>query len=287
MEHIETAASPADDGVVTLDELSSQPAPEEATSPAEASEDTLDDLTKEALGETEASPEDEIEIEYDGDKRKLPPKWKDAFLRHQDYTHKTMDLAEKRKAFEEEQTTFKANVAQITENFQAHAQLGGLKMRIQELERVDTTGWSQEAIQSGVNQLNALRQQAMGLEQTIVQRKQAMQASAREAREKCLAEAAAKVPNFDARRQELEELALSVGADKDDVAELSEPWAYELLHYADIGKKFIERQRRASQMRTAHAGQPATTLGGASVGGKSPEDMSMDEYVAWRQAGNG
>lgn len=45
----------------------------------------------------EAEP-DELEIEYEGNKYKVPKELKDAFLRQQDYTKKTMELAEQRKA---------------------------------------------------------------------------------------------------------------------------------------------------------------------------------------------
>lgn len=288
----ETAANPADDGVVTLSDpiqdASSQAASTEATAPAGGTEADLESLTKEALGETEATPEEEIEIEYDGETRKLPPKWKDAFLRHQDYTRKTMDLGEQRKAIEQERETVRTAAAQIAQDFQAQVQLHSLQSRIQELQSADTSYWTADEVQAGIAELNALQQQAVGLSGHLAQRDQHRQASFQQERTKCLSEAAARVPNFsDQRRTELEELAVSVGFDPRDVQALNIPGAYEVLHYADIGKKFIERQRKAAQMKAAHAGSPATMLGSANAGGKSPEDMSMAEYAAWREAGNG
>jgi hypothetical protein len=289
---IETAANPADDGVVTLSdpvqEASSQAASEEATVPAGESDDTLEDLTKAALGETEAKPEDEIEVEYEGETFKLPPKLRDALLRHQDYTRKTMEVAEQRKALEQAQATFKANAALISQDFEAHTQLGALNLRIQQLKTMDTSYWTDEDIQAGVAELNALQQQANGIAQTLQQRNAQRQALTQQERAKALSEAAARVPNFtDQRRQELETLATELGFDPRDVANIASAHEYEVLHYADIGRKFIERQRKAAQMRGAQAGTPATMLGSASSGGKDPADMSEAEYIAWRQAGNG
>jgi len=294
----ETAANPADAGPVTLVDAveaanaGNQAAQTEANAPAGDGEDSIDALTKEALGETQATPEDLIEIEYEGEKQKLPPKWKDAFLREQDYRRKTMDLAENRKAFEAEREQFQQTVTRSREEQQAYGKLLALDMRIQELERVDITGWSQQDINDAVANLNALKAQAGqiagALQQHVTQRTQAESEQLAKLREATLSEAAARVPNFtEDRRKELEALAVSVGVDKRDAESITDPAAYELLHYADIGKKFIERQRKAAQMKSAQAGNPATMLGSAAGGNKAPEDMSMEEYAKWREAGNG
>lgn len=55
---------------------------------------------KEESKETES---DEVEIDYDGNKYRVPKELKDAFLRQQDYTKKTTELAEQRKAIPEPQ----------------------------------------------------------------------------------------------------------------------------------------------------------------------------------------
>lgn len=286
----ETAANPADAGPVTLLDAieENRGGQQEANTQAGDTEGTIDDLAKEALGDVPATPEEEIEVEYEGDKRKLPPKWRDAFLREQDYRRKTMDLGEQRRTLDTEREAFQSSANQVAQDFESHVQLGLLKQRIQDLEQADTTGWSQQQINVGTQRLWELRDEASGLANDLRQRQQQRTESGQAARDRCLAEAAVRVPNFtDERRQELEKLAIETGADKSEVASISDPWAYELLHLADIGKKFIERQRKAAQMKAAHAGSPATMLGSAASGQKSPEDMSVEEYAAWRMAGNG
>lgn len=293
----ETAATPADDGPVTLvdaveAQTGNQDGQQEAQTPAGDADGTLDDLTQEALGKPDATPEEEIEVEFEGDKRKLPPKWRDAFLREQDYRRKTMDVSEQRKAFEQERQTFTSTASLVAQNFQDHVKLGTLNAQINDLKTADITYWTEEDIAAGNARLMALQQQAMGLQQNLsgrlTQQQRAESENVARLREACLKEAAARVPNFtETRQQELEQLAIKTGVDPKEVATMTDPWAYELLHFADIGKKFIERQKRASQMRNAHAGAPATMLGSAASGGKSPEDMSPEEYMQWRSAGNG
>lgn len=293
----DTAANPAGEGEVTLGDIvdldnreAAEPEQQEATDPQADGDgsETLDDLVKEALGEeTKASPE-LIDVEFDGETFQLPPKLRDALLRHQDYTRKTMDLGEERRAFDEERKTFQETANQIAQDYQDNVQLGSLKMQIQSLENLDVSGWPQEQVNAAVANLQTLRDAAGQLESAIDGRREQRTEAQQQARDRCMSEVAARVPNFtDERRQALESFAVEAGFNADEVANLTEPYAYEMLHYADIGKKFVESQRKAKSMTKAHAGTPATTLGGASAGGKSPEDMSYEEYAAWREAGNG
>lgn len=298
METIETtAATPVDDdGPVTLPNPleSNQDTQQEATALAEGDEDSIEALAKEALGETpEATPEEDVEIEMDGIKAKVPTPLKDAFLRHQDYTRKTMDLAEGRKAYEAERDAFKQSATQIAANFQGFVQLATLNAQIQQMAALDTTGWSPEQVQAGATQLARLQQQAAALNtnltQTAQHRTQSEQAQFEQARQAAFQEAAARIPNFtDKRRAEIEAFAQDAGVPADALQEISSAWEWEVLHFADIGRKFIERQRKAATVKAAHAGTPAAMLGGANGGGsKDPANMSAAEYIAWRNAGNG
>lgn len=254
--------------------------------------DTIEALAKEALGTPPDATPEEIEIEWEGVKAKVPPQLRDAFLRHQDYTRKTMDLAAQRKVFEQESQTFGQSAAQIAANLQDVVELASVNKEIQRLTALDTTGWSQAQIQQGLARLQGLQLQAGQLGQTVNQRaQQAQHAESQKLanlRERAIAEAAAKIPNFtDKRRAELEQFAVQAGADPEVINTLSDSWAFEMLHWADIGRKFIERQSKVATITAANAGTPARTIGGKFAGTKSPDDMSFEEYAAWREAGNG
>lgn len=290
-----TAANPADGGEATLDDIIAANPPEqsEATAPAEGGDGSIDDLVKEALGETDgATPEEDIEIEYEGTKAKVPPKLRDAFLRHQDYTRKTMEVAEARKAFEAERESFQALANQIDTDFSGVVQLASLQQQIEQLSSTSINGWTEEQKQVGIARLAHLQNQARELQTAIqqraAQRTEAEQAAFEQAREAGFREAAARIPNFTEERwQKLKADSVAAGLDPAALEAVSEPWEYETLHYADIGRKFVERQRKAALTKAAHAGTPATTLGGASGGGKPPERMTEAEFIAWRNAGGG
>lgn len=290
----ETAANPAGEEVVATveDGIETLPNPLEANTPAAGSEpeaDPLDDLTKEALGSEDANPE-LVEVEYEGEKFTLPPKLKDALLRQADYTKKTMAVADERKALESERKSFEAIASQTTEELQASAQLLSLNERIEQLSKTPIAGLSQEQINALRLDLQDLTRQRDGLNHRLQSHFQAKQQRESEeiakSRDECLKKAATEVPNFnDTRRAELEALAVDLGVSPEDVGAITEVSAYKILHLADIGQKFIERQRNAAKMKAASAGKPATQVGGNADGGKSPEDMSMEEYIAARNAG--
>jgi hypothetical protein len=87
-----------------MEELAS-PESEVTSAPADAPEavDTSFDsslLEPDAPPEVETSDDDSEEVDYEGEKYKLPKKLKDALLRQQDYTQKTQQVAEQRRAIE-------------------------------------------------------------------------------------------------------------------------------------------------------------------------------------------
>lgn len=294
MENVEPAANPADapvDAPATHADIVDLDATQEANTPAVGSEEpSLDDLMNEALGSQEANPEEEFaEVEYEGEKFKVPPKLKDALLRQADYTKKTMDLAETRKTIEAELAELESARRVSTAKVNAMTQAQVLDIQIQRLEATPIDGLSQEQINSLRMDLRDLYDQknqvGYDIQQLVESERQAESAEAGKLRQEALQEASKLVPNWsDTRRTELETLAKELGAplDPDDI---TEPWAYKVLHFADIGKKFIERQKKAGQMRQAQAGIPTQSLGGSKAGGKAPEEMSMAEYIAARSAG--
>lgn len=90
-----------DDGALN-EEPAAEPTEEPAEIPAEASE---------TPAELPASAElDLIDTEYEGKTYKVPKEIKDALLRQSDYTKKTMEVAEQRKAIEAERNAYTQNL---------------------------------------------------------------------------------------------------------------------------------------------------------------------------------
>ena len=262
----------------------------EAETEAPVETDGLDDLLKEAIGSEEETPDDLLDVEYEGETFKLPPKLKDALLRQSDYTRKTMEVAEQRKAVEALKSEIETVHRATNEEFQAAVTLQALDARIASYQSLDTTGWSQEDINAARIDYNELMQERGQIQQALSYHvnERMNQESVKNAklREEAISGAARHVPNFnDTRRAELESLAVAFGIPKEDAETIIHPGVYGILHYADIGKKFTEQRRQSAKAKAAQAGKPAATVGGAAEAVKSTQDMSMDEYIAARNAG--
>lgn len=289
------AANPAEGDVAApiqepeVVNLDAQQAPEaEANTPAVGSDE---DLVKLGLGDPENAPEPQIiEVEVDGKKIKVSEDGKDFLLRQADYTKKTTEVARERETVQAE----KARIEQIRYVQEAvinsQATLRALDMQIEQLANTPIGGLPQEqvnAMQARLLQLQAQRQEVNADVDAIAQiENQRLSEEYGKQREEALSEAAKIIPNFaDKRRVELETLAVDLGIPKEDVEATADPAAYRILHLADIGKKFLERQQNAEKIQSAQAGNPTARLEGMADGGKRPEEMTMAEYAAARKAG--
>ena len=293
----EPAANPADAGVVTLaDPAETTPASTEANTPAGGEGDDLEALTKEALGETGATPEF-VEIEVDGRKYKvasaddqpLDPDVKPGIMRDADYRKKTMSLSEERKAVQQEREAFQAR-ANLEGQAALRAQsLAALDAEIRELSQIPIAtlkqqGWTDDQIGQAQAELQQRARQradlARQVDSDVAKLRESDETQFREARDKAIKDAQlvnkALTPE---RIEKLEQFAIAEGIGEDDARTITDPVAYKLLHLAEIGKQFIERQTRAEQLKAAAQGAPATTLGGKAAGGKSPEEMDPGEMA--------
>jgi hypothetical protein len=291
----EPAANLADPDVVTPEQATAL-GQTEAITPAVGEGDDLDKLTKEALGETDATPEF-VEIEVDGRKYKvasaddqpLDPDVKPGILRDADYRKKTMTLSEERKALQTEREAFAARANLEGEAALRARDLAALDAEIREYSQISVAslkqqGWTDDQIRQAQAELKQRQVQrddlARQVSGDVAKLNEGYESEFRTMREKARAEAQlANKALTPERIERLEEFAISEGIGEKDAKSITDPTAYKLLHLAEIGKQFIERQTRAAQLKAAAQGAPATTLGGKSAGGKSPEEMGPDEMA--------
>lgn len=293
----EPAANPAEDGVVTLaDARETAAAAQEANTPAEGESDDLDALAKEALGEAEANPEF-VEVEIDGRKYKIAagddqpidPDLKFGALRDADYRKKTMALSDERKAFLQERESYEARANLEGEAAYKAQQLAAIDAEIRQLSQIPIAtlreqGWSDDQIRQAQSELQQRTQQrdklARQVDESVAKLRETSDAEFRQMREKARSQAQlsnkALTPD---RIDALEKFAIESGVDQERAQSITDPVEYQLLHLAEVGKRFLERQGKAAQIRAAQAGNPATTLGGKSAGVKPPEEMSPGEMA--------
>lgn len=294
---IETAANPADAPIDTPVEAVTQ----EATTQAEGESNDFSDLAKEALGEVPAANPEFIVVEIDGKKLKVlmedgspvDPDLKFGAMKEADYRRKTAELSEQRKAVEAEREAI-----ELRANLQGDAalrarDLSALEAQINRVSQISIDelrqqGWTDQQIGQAQAELVEMAKQRDDLKRQVAadtdKLKSAwleeMSATRQKARsEATIIDRALTPERIDSLEGFLKGLNIP-GAEPDGI---DNPGYYQLLHWADIGKKFIERQRTAERVENAQASQPVPQIGGKSNAGKDPNKMSDTEWMKWRE----
>lgn len=275
---------------------------EETTLEPEAEVETLevegDELELDEDGNP-IEPEDE-EIDLDDLKLKVPKdqaqKVREAMLRQADYTRKTQDLAEARKAFDTE----RQNITQATqEELGAFAQATNLAQRLAAYHKVDWNAWTQQAqanfdydeqakIQAAwmdFQQLKDQHEQALGRLQHFQNQRVS---AAQQETAKRVEEGRADLVKNDGWTEELKakltDYALSRGLSRDDLGDLeATPAAARILMDAFEGHQARQKQKAANRHVQAQQAQPAATVSAKRAPPSGLDDrLSTEEWVRRR-----
>lgn len=289
---IETAANPAG-GDVTQPVAADASTPE-AQAPAGGATQETEALSPDIAADQVATEDDEYEEVERGDKKyRIPKPLKGELLMHQDYTRKTMELAEQRRALEAAQAAVQQAQKLSTDEIRAFAKLETLNEQVQQYEAVDWDVLEQNdpteaarhfrLYQSALNQRtqvqSALREHMAG------KQAQAQQEAAKR-RQDVEAAVAKEIPNWATRRPEIEKFAAQHGFAPEALTETADVRDLKILNYAYEGFKFIERQKAAARTAAQSAIKPAQEVGGTAAAGLDPNSMSFEQYKAAREAGH-
>lgn len=286
-----TAANPAGGDDTRVETSTAPDAPvTEANTPAEGAEQSASEPEIDPALLADTVEEEFEEIEREGKKAKVPKWLKPELLMQQDYTRKTMELAEQRRAVEQAKAQVEQAHAMTTEERRAYAKLESLTDTVTQYEQVDWDALEASDPQEAARHwrtyqtaLNQRQQTVSTLQQHEFAKTQRAQQESAKRREEFEARAAKDVPNWSpTRRQELESFATQYGYTPDALAANARVEDYQLLHYAHEGFKFIQRQRAAAKAAAQSAVKPAPEVGGTAAAGSDPSRMSMDQYMAWR-----
>lgn len=253
---------------------------------ADRSEIEIDDQ-----GNPIAEPEDDEseEVDFDGEKYKVPKALKDAFLRQADYTRKTQEVAEARKTFEAERQTFhQANAAEL----QARAQLVAIDQQIAHFQRIDWDTWEQQdpfEAQKGWRQFQQLqngRGQAAGQIAQLAQHRQVQtqQETARRLGEG-RAVLARDIKGWSPQLAEtlLDHGVRQYGFKRGEIEEFSDPRMVKVLHDAFQYRQLDRKNQQARSHADAQQAQPAAKVTRASAPASGLDDrLSIDEWTRRR-----
>lgn len=115
-------------------------APEPPEQVSEASETSEVETQEPEVQEAQAQPDptaDWVEVELDGDKIVIPPKFREAFLKNADYTQKTQAIAEHRKVVEMREQSLIAQEQTLQQLQPLYGRATQIEGYIQQLERLN------------------------------------------------------------------------------------------------------------------------------------------------------
>lgn len=248
--------------------------------------------------ETPDAPETELEeVEHEGKKYKIPKPLKGALLMQADYTRKTQEVAEQRRAVEEAQRQYAEAQRVQAEHLSDFARVVAFNDAIAQFEKAD---WPQ--IRANNPQLyndlwfqyqqtkEARDKAVLALQQKVQQRNsQAQQESARrieEARSAIQREIRDWSPELAGK---LNQFALAQGFTAQELSQVTDPRVIKLLHTAYVGSQAKTPSAAAKSAAAVEAAKPLPTVSGASpqkVKASDPasDRLSADEWAKRRNA---
>lgn len=242
----------------------------------------------------EAPPPDEdelVQIEHEGQTYAVPAALKGALMRQADYTRKTQELAEHRRALEAGHQALHEIAEAHGEHLADHARLIALGDQIARLEQQNWPALHQQNPAGAQQLLTQLFQmkQAHEVEASQLAHKQQVQAFDQQRQHATQVEQAKALlghhidgwsPEYAA---ELGQFAMSQGLTPEEVSSVSDPRLVLLLHHAYRGHQADQQKAAGQRLAQAQAVRPAVQVGGGGSAPNDPNRMSTDDWMRHRR----
>ena len=288
-----------------VDTLEEAPEPTDVEESVEAeAEDTEIEEADETEDDAEEVDDDDDEgddgapaferVNYEGTDYEVPAALKDALLRQSDYTRKTQEVSEQRKALEERAAEMTEMVQLRDQQFEQAATIMAFD---QQIAQYDAVNWDAlmaedpEAFQRldfERRKLEKTRETAnQQLHQKSAEVSQAQHAQLAKAAEKTRAALKEKYSDWSPELEEsMAQFAISLGVPERQLRTTVDQGVLEILYKAHKYEEFEKRKRQTASKKSKPApAEPATRVRGRKQGGrKDPDKMSMAEWTKWRES---
>jgi hypothetical protein len=237
-----------------------------------------------------AEADDSEEVEHEGQKFKVPKAIKPLLMMHADYTRKTQEVAELRKAVEAERATIhQASAAEV----QAQAQVVAIDQQLAQFQNIDWDAWEEQdpfAAAKGLRQYQQLRDargQAAGQYVHLTQQRQlaAQQETAKRTQETA-ATLARDIPGWsEETKAKLTDFGMKkYGFSADEVADINlDPRIAKILNDAFQADQAATKTKAAQKHEAAQTAKPAAKVSGGSSAPTGLDDrLSPEEWVRRR-----
>ena len=205
--------------------------------------------------EGEAQPE-EVEVEIEGEKYLVPKKISDRFIQHADYTRKTQDVAEMRRALSAEREAVGLEKAFDQAVVNERRQLALMDSQLEQFKKLDWSSLETEQLLKARAQFDQLKDMRAELDQTIAAKRKEFDEKIKTASNEAI-QAGQKyieqhVKDFDeAKKQQLFAYGLSEGYTRDELDRIVDPRIvvslWKAKQYDDLVRSKPEVLKRAAQ----------------------------------------
>lgn len=278
-------------------EAETQDAEEYSDDVADEAEDenpTTDDSDDDAeADEADAEPEYKT-IKYGGKEYEVPPELEDGFMIKSEFTQKTQSLAEQRKAVEAQQAHLQQQEQMRSVNFQQAAEVSAMDQRLNQYNQIDWVQLNQEdpvEAQRLDFERRGLQQQRDVASQRLQQ--QVDQASAHQAdairktAERTRSELKAEIDGWsDELEENMAQFAISEGINEQQLRTTVDKATLKILHKAYQYDQILKQRAAKGKVKPKPTpAKPAAKIKGRKQGvAKNPDQMSVKEWTAWREA---
>ena len=226
--------------------------------------ETVDEVADGDDSETEETPDeggdDAEEIEFEGKSYKVPKELKGALLRQADYTTKTQEVAEQRRAVEERANAIQVQERLLSQTFEQRVELASLQKQIAQYEQIDWQGLADsDPVQA--TKLNLAYQQLQrqaGVKYQELQQAQAQNEQlTQHQRQQMLAQAQgdlkARLPDFNAQTAEkIKNAARDYGISDQELNNVIDPRYVHVLHDA-MKWRALQAEKPKAMQKVAEA----------------------------------
>jgi hypothetical protein len=223
---------------------------------------------------------DTFDLELDGQVHTLPAALKGAFLRQADYTRKTQEVAQHRRALIAERQAVAAHAQAMGEASHDHVQLAALDHQLRDLQDEDCQAYAGHDPQGAPAlwaRFQAMAQARDGLAQALAHQAERGQLhAAREAAAKMAETGRTLSQEIEGWSPEvaakLVDYAKAFGVTHEELAQMADPRLWKVLHKAYQADQANQQESTASAVAKAQAVRPAVVVGGSAVGGEGVRD---------------
>jgi hypothetical protein len=250
--------------------------------------------------------EDEVEdFEFNGKTITVPKALKEelakGLLLHKDYTQKTQDLAEQRRAHEADQESAKAENTRFQTFRTESVKLATVREQLAAFNKVDWAAAAQADAENGTQtvtlariQMDQLKDQASQLEQSIskldTEGRQALATRQLTAMANCETALAKEFPKWAELKPTVETFVKAHGVSEQELKATTDPRMWRMMHYAKLGYDAAQRTKTTAQVEGQQATRPAPAVAGARTMTKvdptsrAAMSKSADDWAKQRNA---